>query len=97
MKSIAVIIHARRQSSRCPDKHLRDLGDKNTLIDIAIENVKKLTNVEEKYLAAYDKELIDKASGKIDILLRDYEAVAPGNCHHSIMYDHLNAVELGFY
>lgn len=93
MKSIAVIIHARTQSTRCPNKHLRDLGDGNTLIDIAIDNVSKLTNVEEKYLAVYDKDLIDKGEGKIDILLRDYEAVAPGNCHHSIMYDHLNAVE----
>ncbi len=93
MKNIGVIIHARRQSTRCPDKHLRDLGDGNTLIDIAINNVSKLKNVEEKYLAAYDKELIDKAIGKIDILHRDYAAVAPGNCHHSIMYDHLNAVE----
>ena len=48
MKSIAVIIHARTQSTRCPNKHLRDLGDGNTLIDIAIDNVSKLTNVEEK-------------------------------------------------
>ena len=55
MKSIAVIIHARRQSTRCPDKHLRDLGDGNTLIDIAINNVNKLQNVEEKYLAVYYK------------------------------------------
>ena len=47
-KSIAVIIHARRQSTRCPDKHLRDLGDGNTLIDITIENVQNLKNVEEK-------------------------------------------------
>jgi len=93
MKSIAIIIHARRQSTRCPDKHLRDLGDGNTLIDIAIDNVSKLNNVEEKYLAAYDKELIDKGIDKLDILHRDYAAVAPGNCHHSIMYDHLNAVD----
>ena len=96
MKSIAVIIHARRQSSRCPDKHLRDLGDGNTLIDIAIDNVSKLNNVEEKYLAAYDNELIDKAIDKIEILHRDYEAVAPGNCHHSVMYDHLNAVDADY-
>ena len=93
MKKIAVIIHARTQSTRCPNKHLRDLGDGSTLIDIAIDNVSKLTNVEEKYLAAHDKELISKASDKIDILHREYEAVAPGNCHHSIMYKHLNAVK----
>ena len=96
MKTVAVIIHARKQSTRCPNKHLRDLGDGNTLIDIAIDNVSKLKNVEEKYLAAYDEELKEKAYGKIDILHREYEAVAPGNAHHSIMYKHLNDVKADF-
>lgn len=92
MKSIAVIIHARTNSTRCANKHLRDLGDGTTLIDIAVKNVEKLKNVEEKYLAVHEKQLVDKA-GSLDILHREYEAVAPGNCHHSIMYDHLNAVK----
>ena len=35
MKSIAVIIHARKTSTRCPNKHLRDLNG-TTLIDMAI-------------------------------------------------------------
>ena len=56
MKTIAVVIHARTDSTRCPNKHLRNLGDGNTLIDIAIDNLSKLKNVEEKYLAVYDKE-----------------------------------------
>ena len=56
MKSIAVIIHARTQSTRCPNKHLRDLGGGNTLIDIAINNINKL-DVDEKYLAVGEKEL----------------------------------------
>ena len=59
MKTIAVIIHARKQSTRCPNKHLRDIGG-TTMIDIAIDNVEKLKNVEEKYLAAYDEELVKK-------------------------------------
>ena len=96
MKNIAVIIHARIQSSRCPDKHLRDLGDGNTLIDIAINNVCKIDNVEEKYLASYEPELIERAEGKIDILERKYEAVAPGNAHHSIMYEHLSNVKADY-
>ena len=33
MKTLAIIIHARTQSTRCPNKHLRDYGDGNTLID----------------------------------------------------------------
>ena len=37
MKTIAGIIHARKDSTRCPNKHLRPLGD-TTLIDIALDN-----------------------------------------------------------
>jgi len=91
MKSVAVIIHARKNSTRCPNKHLRDLQG-TTLIDMAINKVAELINVEEKYLAAYDKELKEKAKGKIDILDRSFESVAPGNAPHNIMYDHLNRV-----
>ena len=42
MKSIAVIIHARMKSTRCPQKHLRDLGDGNTILDIALHKVSDL-------------------------------------------------------
>lgn len=95
-KTIAVIIHARRQSTRCPDKHLRDLGNGKTLIDIAIDNVSKLTNVEEKYLAVHEPELAERAKGKINVLKREYEAVAPGNAPHSIMYKHLENVDADY-
>ena len=40
MKTIAIIIHARKDSTRCPNKHLRDLGDGNTLIDISVNTLK---------------------------------------------------------
>lgn len=96
MKSIAIVIHARKDSTRCPNKHLRDLGDGSTLIDIAINNVQKLDNVDEKYLAAYDQELKDKAYGKIEILNREYDSVAPGNAHHSVMYRHLKNVKADY-
>ena len=94
MKSIAAIIHARKDSTRCPNKHLRPLGD-TTLIDIALENLSKL-EVDEKYLAVYDQELKDKVIDGVKILHRDYDSVAPGNCHHSIYYKHLNNVESEF-
>ena len=94
MKSIAAIIHARKDSTRCPNKHLRPLGD-TTLIDIALENLSKL-EVDEKYLAVYDQELKDKVIDGVKILHRDYDSVAPGNCHHSIYYKHLNDVESEF-
>ena len=94
MKTIAGIIHARKDSTRCPNKHLRQLGN-TTLIDVALEKLSKL-NVDEKYLAVYDQELKDKVIDGVKILHRDYDSVAPGNCHHSIYYKHLNNVESEF-
>ena len=44
MKTLAVVIHARLESTRVPKKHLRDLGDGKTLIDVAINNISKLKN-----------------------------------------------------
>ena len=93
MKTIAIIIHARKDSTRCPNKHLRNLGDGNTLIDIALSNLSKLNNVDEKYLAAYDEELKEHITDGVDILHRSYESVKPGNAPHSIMYNHLNKVK----
>ena len=91
MKTLAGIIHARKDSTRCPNKHLRQLGN-TTLIDVALEKLSKL-NVDEKYLAVYDQELKDKVIDGVKILHRDYDSVAPGNCHHSVYYKHLNNVE----
>jgi len=94
MKTLAGIIHARKDSTRCPNKHLRDLNG-TTLIDIALEKLSKL-DLDEKYLAVYDKELKDKVIDGVEILHREYESVAPGNCHHSVMYKHLNDVKSDF-
>ncbi len=94
MKTIAAIAHARKTSTRCPNKHLRPFGD-TTLIDIALDNLSKL-DVDEKYLAVYDQELKDKVIDGVKILHREYDSVAPGNCHHSIMYRHLENVKSEF-
>ena len=94
MKTIAGIIHARKDSTRCPNKHLRPLGD-TTLIDIALEKLSKL-DVDEKYLAVYDQELKDKVIDGVNILHRPYESVAPGDCPHNIMYKHLENVKSNY-
>jgi len=94
MKTIAAIVHARKTSTRCPNKHLRPFGN-TTLIDIALDNLSKL-DVDEKYLAVYDQELKDKVIDGVKILHRDYDSIAPGNCHHSIMYRHLENVKSEF-
>ena len=91
MKTIAGIIHARKQSTRCPNKHLRPLGN-TTLIDIALDKLSKL-DLDEKYLAVYDQELKDKVIDGVKILHREYESVAPGNSPHNVMYKHLENVE----
>ena len=91
MKTIAGIIHARKDSTRCPNKHLRPLGN-TTLIDIALDKLSKL-DLDEKYLAVYDQELKDKVIDGVKILHREYESVAPGNAPHNVMYKHLENVE----
>ena len=91
MKTIAGIIHARKDSTRCPNKHLRPLGN-TTLIDVALDKLSKL-DLDEKYLAVYDQELKDKVIDGVKILHREYESVAPGNAPHNIMYKHLENVK----
>jgi CMP-N-acetylneuraminic acid synthetase len=95
MKSIAVIIHARTQSTRCPNKHLRDLGDGNTLIDIAINNVNQL-NVDEKYLAVGEEILSERVIGDVKVLDRKFDSVKKGNPLMNIFYKHLENVKSDF-
>jgi len=95
MKSIAVIIHARTQSTRCPNKLLRDLGDGNTLIDIAINNINKL-NVDEKYLAVGEKELSDRVIGDVKVLNRNYDSIKKGNPPMNVFFKHLENVKSDF-
>ena len=94
MKSLAVIIDARKKSTRCPNKHLRSINNStDNLLDVALRNVREIDNVEEKYLAAAEDDIKDRYIPGVEILDRDYASVAPGNAHHSIMYKHLKKVE----
>jgi len=93
-KTLAVLVHARRESTRVPDKHLRPLDSAgNCMLDIALKKVRDIKNVNEKYLAAWDVDIKDRYVPGVNILHRERAAVAPGNCHHSIMYKHLEEVE----
>ncbi len=91
MKSISVIIHARTQSTRCPNKHLRPLGN-TTLIDIAVDNINKL-DVDEKYLAVGEKELSDRVDGDVKILNRSFDSVKKGNPPMNVFFKHLENVK----
>ena len=94
MKSLAVIIHARKKSTRCPNKHLRSINNStDNILDVALRNVREIDNVEEKYLAAAEDDIKDRYIPGVEILDRDYASVAPGNAHHSIMYKHIKKVK----
>jgi len=97
MKSLAIVINARLESTRCPNKHIRPLGD-TTLIDLCLGKVDGLANVEEKYLAAYEPELINMLCGYNTIahLPRKYEAVKKGQVAYSIAFAHYKDVRADY-
>ena len=60
-KTLAVLIHARKESTRVPNKHLRPLSSAgHCMLDYALRNVRDLKNVNEKYLAAFDRDIMDQ-------------------------------------
>ena len=93
LKTLAVVIHARTRSIRCPNKHLRDLGDGKTLIDIALQNVLKFQNVEEKYLAVGEDSLKERIIDGVEILDREQDSITRGDVPLEIFYRHLKKVK----
>ena len=69
-KTLAVLVHARRESTRVPDKHLRPLDTAgNCMLDTTLRKVSDIKNVNEKYLAAWDPEIIDRYVPGVDIVI----------------------------
>lgn len=92
MRDIAVVINARIESTRLPNKLVRDFGG-TSLIDLALSKMKDI-DVNEKYLAAFDKKLLDKAVlHGIPVLARTKESVAKGQVPHKIAFQHFNNVK----
>jgi CMP-N-acetylneuraminic acid synthetase len=93
--NIAVIINARIKSTRVPNKLIRPFHD-TTLIEIALRKLSKITNVQEKYLAAFDEEIINiynqQELNDVKLLLRTPDSVARGNISHNIAFKHFNEV-----
>lgn len=79
MKTISVVINARLQSTRLPNKMLLPFSG-STLIEIALEKLDKLYYVQNRYLAVYEEELkrIGKKYKNIEILNRSYKEVKRG-------------------
>jgi CMP-N-acetylneuraminic acid synthetase len=79
MKSVSVVINARTQSSRVPNKLLRPFAG-TSLIEIALAKLDKMDFFEKRFLAVADEELVQvgKRYPNVDILLRDGAAVKKG-------------------
>ena len=83
MKSIALVVNARLDSTRVPNKMIRPFAG-TTLIDIALNKLNVLSQLnifDGPYLAAYDKELLYKCSSDYDyvkIIERGEEEVSKG-------------------
>lgn len=79
MKSISIVINARLQSSRLPNKMILPFS-KTTLINIALEKINNLMFFQHRFLAIYDDQL--RKEGKkyknIEIINRDYNEVRKG-------------------
>jgi len=81
MKEISIVINARVESTRMNKKLIRKFAD-TTLIDIALNNLYKIKNIKNKYIAAVEKNIIDKVlqyNKDIKILNRSIESVKSGS------------------
>ena len=94
MKTIAVVVNARLKSTRCPLKHIRKLAD-TTLIDECLKKINNLDGVEEKYLAAYDQELIEKLQKykNVSLLEREKRSVEKGQIPFHVAFEHYSRVK----
>ncbi len=79
MKSISVLINARTQSTRVPNKLLRSFAN-SCLLQIALEKLDKLNFFDHRYLAVAEEELIEmgKQFANVEILRRDDASVRKG-------------------
>ena len=81
MKSIALVVNARLNSTRVPNKMIRPFAD-STLIGIALEKlgvVSRMNIFDETILAAHDQGLIDICTdSNVGIVRRDADEVQKG-------------------
>ena len=89
-KSISVVINARMQSTRVPNKLMRPFAG-TSLIDIALAKLAQMDFFEHRFLAAAEPELIAKAQPypQIEILERKTESVRKGINPMEVTFAHL--------
>ena len=98
MKNISALINARTLSSRLPRKLLLPFNG-STLIDIALEKLDKMDFFDNRYFAAAEDELLDKARNykNIKILKRDPISIKPGYGDHQKIYAHYKLIETKYF
>ena len=89
MRSISVVINARLQSTRVPNKLIRPFSG-STLIEIALEKLNVLDFFEHRFLGVADPELKKKVKSfeNVQILDRDEDSVKSGVNPPKISFAH---------
>ncbi len=79
MKTISAVINARLQSTRVPNKLMREFAD-SSLIEIALSKLNQMDFFDERFLAVAEQPLVDLAKEyeNVEILKRDSQAVQRG-------------------
>jgi len=89
---IAIIIQARLGSQRVPKKMLKGFHD-TTLLDIALEKIKKIksVSVDNFYLSAYEPEIVQRGKDhNLNIFYRSKESAESEGTPMTEMYDWWN-------
>jgi len=96
-KKIAVVVNARLNSSRCPNKHIRDLAG-TTLIDECLKKVDLLEGIQKKYLATGDELLIEKLKkySSVELLTRKKESYVKGQIPFRAAFEHYSRVKADY-
>ena len=89
MKTISIVINARLQSTRVPQKMIRPFADKS-LLQIALEKLNAMDFFEHRFLAVAEEELMEYAKPfeNIEILKRKAEAVKQGVNQQNVTFAH---------
>ncbi len=89
MSTITAVMNARTQSSRVPQKLLRDFAG-TTIIDLALEKLNAFDFVEERILAVAEDVFVEKAKNypQVKVKMRSPDAVRRGHVPISLRYAH---------
>ena len=93
-RTIGIVVNGRLQSTRCPQKLIRNFAG-TTLFEIAMKKLAKLSANFNVYAGVAEKELIDIVDRYPEVkkLERSLEAVRPGYGAHEKVYEHYGWIE----